>query len=269
MIDSKLQIELRKRYNPDGSDLRKAQLRMLSVLIFLDKVCKENGLEYWLDSGTLIGAARHGGFIPWDDDIDVCMMKNDADRLKQILGDKIWDDHIVLQSNDTDSHYYNASWMTLRDTQSEYVTDSYAHRILKYRGVQIDIFVMEEDIPINLLKFSNKLFNFFITSPLYGRHGLTLLRPLVRWNYKLINKGLFSILRNIRKKSTTISSGLGCSFLKIQEKDTVFPLSTLEFEGYYFNVPNDPNKYLTKLYKHWIQIPSNIKVHTEKINIYE
>ncbi|MBD5280217.1 MAG: hypothetical protein HDS35_06710 [Bacteroides sp.] len=77
MIDPKLQAELRAKYNPEGSDLRKAQLRMLSLLIFLDKVCKDNNLEYWLDSGTLIGAARHGGFIPWDDDCDIEMMEKD------------------------------------------------------------------------------------------------------------------------------------------------------------------------------------------------
>ena len=84
MIDPKLQAELRARFNPDGSDLREAQLRMLGLLKFLDDICKKNGLEYWLDSGTLIGAARHGGFIPWDDDVDVCMMKKDADKLKPL-----------------------------------------------------------------------------------------------------------------------------------------------------------------------------------------
>lgn len=83
MIDKKIQDELRIKYNPDGSDLRKAQLKMLELLKFLNKICTENNLTYWLDSGTLLGAVRHGGFIPWDDDIDVCMPYKDAVVLKK------------------------------------------------------------------------------------------------------------------------------------------------------------------------------------------
>ena len=76
MIDKKLQQDLRERFSPEGSMLRKQQLRMLEILLYIDKVCKEHGIRYWLSSGTLLGAVRHGGFIPWDDDLDVEMMSN-------------------------------------------------------------------------------------------------------------------------------------------------------------------------------------------------
>ena len=56
--------ELRTQYNPDGSELRRAQLKMLDMLKFIDKVCQEHHITYWIESGTLLGAARHGGFIP-------------------------------------------------------------------------------------------------------------------------------------------------------------------------------------------------------------
>jgi len=74
--------ELREKYNPDGSELRHAQLRMLEMLSFLDKVCTENKITYWIDDGTLLGAVRHGGFIPWDDDVDVAMPLDDYSGLK-------------------------------------------------------------------------------------------------------------------------------------------------------------------------------------------
>lgn len=60
--------ELRKRFNPDGSLLRRQQLRMLELLEVIDVICRKHQIPYWLSSGTLIGAARHKGFIPWDDD---------------------------------------------------------------------------------------------------------------------------------------------------------------------------------------------------------
>ena len=76
--------ELRKRFNPDGSLLRRQQLRMLELLEVIDVICRKHQIPYWLSSGTLIGAARHKGFIPWDDDMDICMKRPDYNRFLQI-----------------------------------------------------------------------------------------------------------------------------------------------------------------------------------------
>ena len=65
MIDIKIQQKLREKYNPDESGLRKHQMRMLEILKYIDKVCKDNSIQYWLSSGTCLGAVRHGGFIPF------------------------------------------------------------------------------------------------------------------------------------------------------------------------------------------------------------
>ena len=85
MIDPVQQSQLRARYNPDGSDQRRAQLRMLEMLKFVDSFCKENDIKYWLEGGTLLGAMRHGGFIPWDDDTDICMTYSDAEKFKRLM----------------------------------------------------------------------------------------------------------------------------------------------------------------------------------------
>ncbi len=55
------------------NNLREVQVKMIQVLDFVKKFCEENEIEYWLDYGTLLGAVRHRGFIPWDDDIDLGM----------------------------------------------------------------------------------------------------------------------------------------------------------------------------------------------------
>ena len=77
MIDYTTQLKLRQQFNPDGSPLRQLQIRLLDLLRFFDDFCNEHGIKYWLSSGTCLGAIRHGGFIPWDDDVDVEMLDED------------------------------------------------------------------------------------------------------------------------------------------------------------------------------------------------
>jgi lipopolysaccharide cholinephosphotransferase len=73
-----------------GTPLRQAQLVMLRLLKAFHSICEENGLRYWLDAGTLLGAVRHGGFIPWDDDVDVLMPRDDYLRFCGIAGNHPW-----------------------------------------------------------------------------------------------------------------------------------------------------------------------------------
>ena len=61
----------------DDRDLRKLQLLELRILKEIDRVCRELGITYFLDSGSVLGALRHGGFVPWDDDIDLGMPRAD------------------------------------------------------------------------------------------------------------------------------------------------------------------------------------------------
>ena len=66
---------LRKKYNPDGSLLRNQQMELLEMLKILGDICDKNDIQWWLSSGTLLGAIRHQGFVPWDDDVDIERMK--------------------------------------------------------------------------------------------------------------------------------------------------------------------------------------------------
>ena len=77
--------QLKEKYNPEGSTLRRNQQEMLQILKALAKILDENNIQWWLSSGTLLGAARHKGFIPWDDDVDIVMLKEDFKRLEKIL----------------------------------------------------------------------------------------------------------------------------------------------------------------------------------------
>ena len=72
-------------YNPEGSLLRTDQKELVKMLKVFAKICEENNIRWWLCSGTLLGAARHKGFVPWDDDVDVSMLKQDYRKLEKVL----------------------------------------------------------------------------------------------------------------------------------------------------------------------------------------
>ena len=97
--------ELRARFNPEGSMLRRQQMRMLEILLEVDKICKKHDIKYWLSSGTLIGAMRHDGFIPWDDDLDIEMMRSDYLRLMEVLPSEL-PEWLALQNDETDPYYF-------------------------------------------------------------------------------------------------------------------------------------------------------------------
>lgn len=90
---------------------------LLSAMQDIDRICRENGLRYYLHAGTLLGAVNHQGFIPWDDDVDITMMRSDYDRFAEIV-QKDYGDRYFLQTYQTDpSHKNNRGVLRILGTQ--------------------------------------------------------------------------------------------------------------------------------------------------------
>ena len=142
MIDRNIQEALRARYNPDGSQLREAQLRMLDILKAVDAICRRHDIKYILSSGTLLGALRHGGFIPWDDDIDIEMPKSEYRRFRKVAPEALARYGLVLQDQSSDPEYM-PRFPKVRDLYSSTAEPGDIDRNYRYRGLWVDIFIME------------------------------------------------------------------------------------------------------------------------------
>lgn len=243
--------ELKQKYNPEGSVLRKMQLRMLDMLLFLDGVCRELNIEYMLDGGNLIGAIRHGGFVPWDDDIDVLMHPRDIKKLRDYLKQHPHPQY-VLQYHQTDRGYYRIGSDVLRDTKSEYLQDTHVHNMRKYRGAQIDIFGFEPNTNCFIQKIGHAIF-YVLISHNYGKS-----RWIIDMNYWIIYYLIYPILSVLKKifgKKNIYSHSLGYDVIIPVEKDLIYPLKPIMFEGHEFMSLAKPHEYLTKIYRNYMDLP--------------
>lgn len=129
-----------------GDELRHLQLVLLDCLLEVDRVCRANDIRYVIGFGTLLGAVRHGGFIPWDDDVDVVMTRENYDKFARVA-DQLNPQICFFQDNATDKEY-PWGYGKVRRTGTTYIRHGQEH--LKHRsGMMIDIFPMD-DLPQTL-----------------------------------------------------------------------------------------------------------------------
>lgn len=263
MIDAELQAKLRARFNPEGSDLRKLQLRLLEILKFIDGICTANNIHYWLSSGTCIGAVRHGGFIPWDDDVDIEMFEDDYNRFCKIMSTQNNPDY-VLQTHKTDKNYL-LSFGKVRDTHSIIYEDLDYDTKYKYRGCFVDVFPIAPSNSKRLFSLGQHFNIFLVEADHYNNmakrsfwlNANRIVLPLIRLFSRIGANGVYR-------------HSIGSLFPKRRYYKDIKETVKLKFEGCEFPVPVNYDSYLTSLYGDYIKIPSpeSIHIHTSKFELY-
>lgn len=110
IIDTENKMQFSEHYFEDETRdgfyisgiMKRCWAAQLEVLSEVDKVCRKHGIAWFADCGTLLGAVRHGGFIPWDDDLDICMMRDDYDRFLSVARQELPDGYAVFDYHDED-----------------------------------------------------------------------------------------------------------------------------------------------------------------------
>lgn len=256
-----------RKYNPEGSILREAQHRMVHILEEIDKVCRKNHIDYFLDGGSLLGAVRHGGFIPWDDDLDITVMAKDYRRMRECLVRELPED-LVFQDVTTEPNL-PLCFGKVRDKNS-YFEEEYTGNI-KEKGIYVDIFPKEY-----ILSFAwKKKLDYWYGHCFRAMHNYTCGRfdklksfiffPfawICVWGTRLVTK-LFptSMIGNIYG---------WWSYKPLYEKD-IFPVKDIKFENITVLGPADPDAMLKAYFGDYMQIPPKEKrpQHAGKIEIYK
>ena len=247
MLDTYTQQILHEQYNPEGSAKRELQLQLLELLEVFDAICTKYQIPYWIDSGTLIGAVRHGGFIPWDDDIDVCVLKQDQKRLREVMLRELHAPMVYVDEKVDSS--YTRKWP--RIVKQKAVEDTHGVQ----RDIWVDVFVMEYG--------NRKLFN--LVDQTYGRcyrrqSGLIPESPLRRLLVSTVSPLCWVIMQSARCWGrcfcrNTLIFDYGGIFSSIRKMDEIFPLTRMVFEGISFNAPFNSDSYLRRIYGNYMSLP--------------
>lgn len=123
------------------ADCKKLWAVELDLLAEFDRVCKKHGLTYFADGGTLLGAVRHQGFIPWDDDVDVIMYREDYEKLALVAGQEFQHPYF-FQSPHTDPGLVTGG-SKLRNSNTTLISDFDHKRPFQNKGIFIDIFILD------------------------------------------------------------------------------------------------------------------------------
>ena len=250
-----------KDFSPE--ELRKWQLKLLEILVYFRDFCQENGIKFFLSGGTCIGAIRHKGFIPWDDDVDVMLLREDYDKLLRIW-DKKADTSRFICSFTTKNQSTRFPMATVRSVDT---TCIYSHSINDdiCQGLKIDVEFLDA-VPDGKLKrkvhsVCEGLLGLFRTQripqrkPFYiklGCKALLLLFPTQKMRWMVA-----SLCEKYVTKFNPPKEGGGVRYLqcKIHPSHFFNDVEWLDFEGEKMPVVKEYDKFLRTVYGDYMKLP--------------
>ncbi len=134
-----------------NQSVRAVQEKILETMKFIDKLCREHGIVYYIMGGTALGAVRHGGFIPWDDDLDIFMTPDQYQKFKLVF-EKVNSQQFVVQEWRTDSKYLEYAKVRMNGTT--FIEEPLKDWKDMHHGIYVDIMILHK-VPEN--KFIQKL----------------------------------------------------------------------------------------------------------------
>ncbi len=239
------------------SNIREIQLYQLAMLKELDRIFKEEGISYFAVGGTALGAVRHSGFIPWDDDIDIAMLREDYEKFLQL--EHRLPDSFSIMNHASEKNYPIYFSKVLNKDVPFFDIDLLKYDIGRY--IFIDVFPWDELENWKLKKKKlNKIRRNFKKS-VFKKHGSYF--DTIKFSlYKLMNRfkssdTLFAELDAASRALSGRGTGTwGYAMLNdVLTEDQLFPLRQIRFEGMDIPVPNKVEEYLSHKYGDYMQLP--------------
>ena len=256
----------------DRDTLKKLQQKELESLVYFDKFCKEYELKYFLLGGCVIGAIRHNGFIPWDDDIDVMMPRRDYERMLRLWKTYESNERFLMLKTDGDTFTGNC-FATLVDTSATMVKESQKDIDVPH-GIVTDVFPLD-GCPDGKFKrylqyYHAMMYSLYMTEVVPTNHGklirfvgsvLLKLVPSRKRRTKIWKKHERKMTRysfNTHEKCTELCAGPHYMLNEYPQRafaDVIYH----DFEGMQFPIPQGYDTYLKMAFGNYMELPPEDK----------
>lgn len=249
--------------------LKKLHKEEIEILDEFVRICNKYNLNYFLIGGTLLGAVRHSGYIPWDDDLDIAMPRKDYELFLK-LASKELKENFILDYYTTNKNYCLA-FAKIRNNKTEFI-ENFSQTLPGYKGIWLDIFPLDDakntgillKIRAEVTRMVKRLLVIKCIQPKNEQKARTIVRIILKIFPKktlsFLCKELMVVGNNENNKYYI---NLGSQY-KIHRqthlKEKCLPVTTLLFEGKEYNVPKDSDYVLTNIYgKSYMQLPPKDK----------
>lgn len=254
-------------------DIRELQLKVLEVMIEIDRICKKHDITYFLSAGTALGAVRHSGFIPWDEDMDIGMLREDYEKFRKVVNSELSSGFYYQTIKRGSEYCYPFDQIGLKNTA--YVTETYM-KAKMHQGLHIDIFPFDkvsEDEQERIQQVENFHNYRDLLRKKMLRKAYTSRNPIkqfiVDFDYCImklvptmwIKKKIDQALRINENTKSNYVADICTHYKKIMffNVDQIIPIKTCEFEKIQLQIPNDIDGYLTMMYGNYMVPPAEDK----------
>ena len=248
--------------------VRDIQAKMLDILVYFRDFCDANGLKFTLCGGTCLGAVRHGGFIPWDDDIDVFMLREDYEKLEMLWSKNAdTDRYACVRSNETINIHHSAT--EIKDNNTTFINRHSVDSDINH-GLMIDVIPLD-GVPASKWKRVIQMIDSMIYC-CFNFQRLPEHKSRVIYYATLVVLSIFrsakiryKIWKGAEKRlsrygtgncSEVASFGEGTSIMRMRFPTQWFrDVAYLDFEGQKMPVPADVDQYLEISFGDYMQLP--------------
>lgn len=253
-----------------NSDFRKLQLTQLEIMDEIHRICTLNNIEYYLIGGTALGAVRHGGFIPWDLDIDIAMKRQDYDSFKEACKTELNSRFSYRDYTNTRNFDHPHALVCINNTVLVNKFDKFNPK-MENLGIYLDVFPLDnaptdenlkkkqaEDI-IKIKKLKRLKVGMCYQSSLIKKAVKTLVRALIFWTTTdKLNKKLDECMRRYNDSDTGYLCSMAShySYEKQYMPRKIYGEPQLvDFEDRKYYAPQMLDEYLTKIFKDYMKLP--------------
>lgn len=248
----------------DEWGIKPLQNCILNIANYIDTLCRDNGIVYYLMGGSALGAVRHEGFIPWDDDLDIFMTLENYEKFRSIFEEKGDKEQYYLQEFGLSNGRITTA--KIRFNQSTFIEDVLRDQDI-HHGVFIDIFILHNCPKPSVQRLWQYLWcRYLVVKSMANRKNMrgSFIRKTIVWLFKLFPKRflLNFALKQIYKFENSPSDEF-CHFLGrasirrgIYKKEQFGKPRRVPFETLYLNVPSQVEEYLKERFGDYMKVPS-------------